>query len=295
MKPAPFKYFAAKTVDEAVVALSQHADAKLLAGGQSLVPMMNFRLVKPAWLIDINRVAELRGIRRDGDRILICAMTRHVELERSALLKEHVPLISETVPFIGHTAIRNRGTIGGSVSHADPAANLPVALLALGAVMHVRGPRGARMVASDDFFVSLFTTALAPDEIVTAIDVPAAAVSEGSAFAEFARRQGDFALASVAVRLRLGSGKIGGEVRIALGGVGDRAVRARRAEALLRDGAPAAALFEAAADEAAREIDPPTDIHGSADYRRHLVRGIVKTALAQAVERAANDQYATTR
>jgi carbon-monoxide dehydrogenase medium subunit len=292
MKPAPFKYLAAKTVDDAVAALAQYPDAKLLAGGQSLVPMMNFRLVKPAWLIDINRVAELKGIRREGDHVLIGAMTRHVELENSALLKECVPLISETVPYIGHTAIRNRGTIGGSVSHADPAANLPVALLALDAVMHVRGPRGVRTIASENFFVSLFTTALASDEIVTAIEVPAVAASEGSAFNEFARRQGDFALASAAARLRLNAGKIG-EARIALGGVSDHAIVARRAAARLQGVAPSPAAFEAAAEEAAREIDPPTDIHGSADYRRNLVRGIVKTALAQAAERAANRQHAT--
>jgi carbon-monoxide dehydrogenase medium subunit len=290
MKPAPFKYLAAKTVDDAIAALSRHSDAKLLAGGQSLVPMMNFRLVRPACLIDINRVSELKGIRRDGDRVVIGAMTRHVELEYSFLLKDHVPLISETVPFIGHTAIRNRGTIGGSVSHADPAANLPVALLALDAVMHVRGSRGVRAIPSEDFFVSLFTTALSTEEIVTSIEVPAIEFSEGCAFVEFARRQGDFALASAAVRLRTKSAKIEGPVRIALGGVGDRAVRARRAEAILQGVTPARVLFEAAAEEAAREIEPPTDIHGSAEYRRHLVRGLVCDALARATERATNNQ-----
>lgn len=290
MKPAPFKYLSVKTIDDAVAALAMHADAKLLAGGQSLVPMMNFRLVKPAWLIDINRVAELKGIRLDAGRILIGAMTRHVELECSPLMKEHVPLISETVPFIGHTAIRNRGTIGGSVSHADPAANLPVALLALDAVMHVRGPRAARAIASEEFFLSLFTTALAADEVLTTVEVPLVGVSEGWAFTEFARRQGDFALASAAVRLSIRSGKIDGPVRIALGGVGDRAVRARRAEAVLQGATPAPALFEASAEEAAREIDPPTDVHGSADYRRNLVREIVRDALAQSVARAEDGQ-----
>lgn len=289
MKPAPFKYLVAKSVDDAVAALVQHPDAKLLAGGQSLVPMMNFRLVKPAWLIDINRIADLKGIRPEGDRILIGAMTRHVELEQSASLQERVPLISEAVRLIGHTAIRNRGTIGGSISHADPAANLPVALLALDGVIHVRGPNGPRSIAAEDLFTGLFTTTLASDEIVTAIEIVAIADAEGCAFEEFSRRHGDFGLASTAVRLRLRTGKIEGAPRIALGGVGDHAVRARRAEALLQDAAPSDAAFQAAADEAAREIDPPTDIHGSADYRRSLVRSLVKTALVRAVERANNN------
>jgi carbon-monoxide dehydrogenase medium subunit len=204
-------------------------------------------------------------------------------------MQEQVPLIGETVRLIGHTAIRNRGTIGGSISHADPAANLPVALLALDAVIHVRGPGGPRTVAAEDFFVGLFTTALAPDEMVTAIDIAAIADAEGCAFEEFARRHGDFALASAAVRLRLRAGKVDGPIRIALGGVGDHAARAHRAEALLREVAPSDGAFHAAAEQAAHEIDPPTDIHGSADYRRHLVRGLVKTALARAVERAANN------
>jgi carbon-monoxide dehydrogenase medium subunit len=289
MKPAPFKYFAATTVDEAIAALSR-PDAKLLAGGQSLVPMMNFRLVRPAWLIDINRVAELKGIRLKDGRVLIGSMTRHVELESSDLLKQHVPLICEAVPLIGHAAVRNRGTIGGSVSHADPAADLPVALLALDAVMRVRSARGSREIASEKFFVSLFTTALAADEILTGIEVPAVGPSEGSAFMEFARRRGDFALACVAVRLCVGSGKIEGPVRIAIGAAADRVVRARNAEAVVQGAEPVASLFEVAAEEAAREIDPVTDIHGSAEYRRDLVRGLVKAALAQATARAANAQ-----
>jgi carbon-monoxide dehydrogenase medium subunit len=286
MKPAPFKYLAATTVDDAVAALSRHADSKLLAGGQSLVPMMNFRLVRPAWLIDINHVAELGGIQHDDGRVLIGSMTRHVELENSDLLKQQVPLLSEAVPFIGHAAIRNRGTIGGSICHADPAADLPVALLALDAVMHVRGAGGVRAIAGDDFFVSLLTTAIASDEVLTTIEVPAVVPSEGWAFMEFARRRGDFALASVAVRLRVESGKIGGPARIALGGVADRAVRARRAEAMLPGAAPDKALLDAAAEEAAREMEPPADIHGSADYRRNLVRVLVRDALTQAIARA---------
>jgi aerobic carbon-monoxide dehydrogenase medium subunit len=152
MKPAPFRYLAVKTIDDAIAALAR-PDAKLLAGGQSLVPMMNFRLVRPAWLIDINRIAELKGVQIRGDRVLIGSMTRYADLESSDLIKAHVPLISETVPLIGHTAIRNRGTIGGSVSHADPAADMPVALMALDAVMHARSGRGERAIASADFCI----------------------------------------------------------------------------------------------------------------------------------------------
>ena len=285
MKPAPFRYLAVKTIDDAIVALAR-PDAKLLAGGQSLVPMMNFRLVRPAWLIDINRIAELKGVQIRGDRVLIGSMTRYADLESSDLIKAHVPLISETVPLIGHTAIRNRGTIGGSVSHADPAADMPVALMALDAVMHARSGRGERAIASADFFVSLFTTDLDADEILTRIEVPVVEASEGWAFMEFSRRHGDFALASVAVRLRLVAGKIEGPVRIALGAAADRVIRARRAEAAVEGREPSSALFDASATEAAAEIDPMTDIHGSADYRRHLVLGLVKAALAKAVERA---------
>jgi CO/xanthine dehydrogenase FAD-binding subunit len=286
MKPASFNYVAANTIDDAIAALSRHPDAKLLAGGQSFVPMMNFRLVKPAWLIDINRIAELKGIRLECRDVVIGAMTRHVELEQSGLLRKHVPLIGETVALIGHTAIRNRGTIGGSISHADPAANLAVALLALDATVHVRGARGARSIAIDEFFVSLFTTALAPNEIVTAIAVRTICENEGHAFTEFARRHGDFALASAAAKLRVKSGRIDESVRIALGGVGAHAVRARGAEQVLAHAAPSAGLFEAAAKRAAQEIEPPSDVHGSAAYRKHLIRGLVKDVLTQAFERA---------
>ena len=287
MKPAQFRYLAVGTVEEAVAALSRHEDAKLLAGGQSLVPMMNFRLVRPGWLIDINRVAELKGVRHEGARVLIGSMTRHAELERSSLIAEHVPLIGEAVPLIGHAAIRARGTIGGSVCHADPAANLPVALLALDAIMHARGPRGPRAIAAKDFFVSALATALAPDEVLTAIEVPAARASEGASFVEFARRRGDFALAAAAVRLRVGAQGIEDGARIAIGAATAQVVRASRAEALLQGAEPDPSLVDAAAAQAAREITPTTDIHGSADYRRQLVKVLVKEALAKAMERAA--------
>jgi CO/xanthine dehydrogenase FAD-binding subunit len=289
MKPAPFSYLSAKTVDDALAALAR-PNAKLLAGGQSLVPMMNFRLVRPEWLIDINRIAELKGIDRRDGRVRIGSMTRYVELENSALLRETAPMISETVPVIAHAAIRNRGTIGGSVSHADPAADLPVVLTALDAIMHVRSARGERAISSDDFFISLFTTALALDEILMSIEVPVADPLEGWAFEKFSRRQGDFALAAVAARLRVASGKIEGPVRIALGAAADHVVRAREAEALLQGGSPTLPVFEAAAETASKEIEPMADIHGSAEYRRNLVRGLVKAALGKAADRSIRAQ-----
>jgi CO/xanthine dehydrogenase FAD-binding subunit len=285
MKPAPFSYLSAKTVDDAIAALGR-PNAKLLAGGQSLVPMLNFRLVRPEWLIDINRIAELKGLDVGDDRIRIGSMTRYVELEDSALLRETAPMISETVPLIAHAAIRNRGTIGGSVSHADPAADLPVVLMALDAIMYARSARGERAIASDDFFVSLFTTALAPDEILMRIEVPLADPLEGWAFEKFSRRQGDFALASVAARLRVVAGRIEGPIRIALGAAGDHVVRARKAEAVLQGGSPAPTVFEAAAETASKEIEPMADIHGSAEYRRNLVQGLVKAALERAADRS---------
>ena len=294
MKPAPFKYVAAKTLDEAIAALDGHSDAKVLAGGQSLVPMMNFRLAKPTLLVDINRIDELKGVRADSGRVLIGAMTRHAELERSALVKEQVPLISEAVSLIGHTAIRNRGTIGGSLSHADPAADLPVALLALDTLVHVKGAKGARTIAIEEFFVSLFTTAMASDEILTTVEVPRTAPGDGWAMVEFSRRQGDFALASVGISLRTDAGRIA-TVRIALGGVANHAIRAHRAERILQGVAPSVDLYEACAEEVTREIEPPSDIHGSAEYRKSLIRTLVRSGLAKAVERANSSRIATDR
>lgn len=288
MKPAPFRYVAARSVDEAVGLLAEHGpEAKVLAGGQSLVPLMNFRLVRPAWLVDLNRVPGLSGIARSDGELVIGSMTRQAEVEGSRTIRELVPLISETVPFIGHPAIRNRGTVGGSLAHADPAAELPVAMLALDATMRVQGPAGAREVPAEAFFVSLLTTALGTDEILTSIRIGALERSCGWAFLEFARRHGDFALVAVAVTVRLEHGRITDPVRLALGGIADRPIRARGAEALLRGARPAPGVYAAASSRAAGDVDPPSDIHGSADYRRHLTRVFVERALAQAVARAA--------
>lgn len=287
MKPAPFKYFAATDVEHAIALLEHHgAAAKLLAGGQTLVPMMNFRLARPEVLVDLNRVPGLSGISvRNGD-IVIGSMTRHAELESSELVREHCPLLAEAMPLIAHPAIRNRGTIGGSVAHADPAAEMPVALTALNATLRARSREGQRDIPVDEFFVAYLTTALRPNEVLTEIEIPSSAPGTASAFVEFSRRHGDFALVAAAVTLRIVRGTIAEDARIALGGVGAGPVRARRAEALLHGAAPASAAFEAAAAAAAEEIDPPGDIHATPEYRRQLARHYVGLALARAHERA---------
>ncbi len=303
MKPAPFRYARAGTLAEAIALLAAAPEeTKLLAGGQSLVPMLNMRLVRPAVLVDVNGLPELTGITTTADGGLrIGALTRHAELATLPAVRERAPLLAEAARHVGHAAIRNQGTLGGSLAHADPAAELPAALLALDARVRIQGPRGAREVAADAFFRGLLATALEPDEILTAVDVPAQ--PPGWGFAEIARRPADFALAGVAVvvgvrhPLTLPSPPPGGEgvpeagprelVRLVGFGVGDRPVRLTGAERLLT-GAPlddgSAARAGAAA---ALDCDPPSDVHGSADYRRHLAGVLVERALLQAGARLA--------
>lgn len=286
MKPATFNYAVAESIEHAVALLSQHgAGAKLIAGGQSLVPMMNFRLARPEWLIDINRIAELAGVRAEGGVLRIGSTTRYVELASSAPVRHHAPLLSEVLPHIAHAAIRNRGTIGGSVCHADPAAEIPVALLALDAEFEVCGPNGIRRIAADDFFVGQMTTAIESDEVLTAIHIPARQPDDAFGFAEFARRRGDFALASAAVVLRFEGDRVADHVRIAIGGLAERPMRARKAEALLAGQRPDEKLFEASARAAAAEVQVGSDLHAAADYRRDLVRTQTKLALTAAFER----------
>jgi carbon-monoxide dehydrogenase medium subunit len=287
VKPAAFRYHAARTVDEALALLARtDGDAKLLAGGQSLVPMMNFRLVRPAHLIDLNGIRELAGVSaRNGD-LVVGAMTRQADAERDPLVRERSPLLAEALPLVGHAAIRNRGTIGGSLAHADPAAELPVVAVALDARLKVRGPAGVRDLAADEFFVSLLTTALAPEEILAEVVLGPWRPGWGWAFQEFARRHGDFAIVSVAVVVALESGRLAQPLRIVLGGVGDRPVRAREAERLLSGEPPTAELFEAAARAAVVALDPPADVHGSSEYRRDVARVYTRRALDAATARA---------
>jgi len=287
MKPARFRYARAASLAEAAALLAAgHGETKLLAGGQSLVPMLNMRLVRPAVLVDLNGLAELQGIAPTPDGGLrIGALTRHAELATSPIVGERAPLLAEAARHVGHAAIRNRGTLGGSVAHADPAAELPAALVALEARIGMIGARGTRVVPASEFFRGLLSTALEPDEILTEIRVPAQA--SGWGFVEVARRPGDFALAGVAAVVRAGPGPPFRceHARVVGFGVGDRPLRLTGAERLLT-GAPLDAKTAAEAGAAAGPAcDPPADVHGSAEYRRHLATVLTESALLQALAR----------
>jgi CO/xanthine dehydrogenase FAD-binding subunit len=288
MKPAPFEYFRPKSLDEALSLLAQHGpDAKPLAGGQSLIPAMNFRLATPAVLVDLNGLGELSYITDASGEVRIGGMTRQRALERSRLVSEHAPLVAETMPHIAHPAIRNRGTIGGSLAHADPAAELPAVMLALTASVMVSSRSGTREVQADDFFVGLFSTAVQPGELLTEIRIPPAPKRSGVAFQEISRRHGDFALVGVAAVVQLDDKGDCAAARIALFSVGDRPVLAERAAKALTGQPPSAESIRAAADAAAmRDIDPPTDIHASARYRRQLANVLTRRVLERAFERA---------
>lgn len=285
MKPAPFDYVAPRSLDEALTALADGgSDAKLLAGGQSLIPLLNFRLARPSLLIDLNRVAELAYVSpRDGG-VAIGAMTRQATVERDLNLRQAQPLLFEAIGWVGHPAIRSRGTIGGSLAHADPAAELPAVAVCLDAQFSVASPRGRRTVTAGDFFQGYLTTVLEPDEILVETWLPSVRAGTGQAWLEFARRHGDFALAGVAVSLTLDHDKVY-DARIVLTGVGGRPARAREAETLLVGGrVPDRA--SAAADAARSAIDPDADIHATKEYRTHLAGVLTERAIHVAHERA---------
>ncbi len=289
MKPAPFKYLAPRSLDEALAHLAEHGyDAKPLAGGQSLVPAMNFRLAAPAVLVDLNRVKELFYIRSGDDGGLrIGAMTRQARLERDALIAERAPLIKETMPYVAHPQIRNRGTYGGSLAHADPAAELPAVTIALGGRLRVQSQRGERWVPAEEFFVGLFTTVLEPDELLVEIALPPLPPRTGWAFTEVSRRHGDFALVGAAAVVTLDEAGKCADVRLVYTGVGEGPVVAREAMALLRGEEPTEEAIREAAHKAAQvDVSPIGDIHASADFRRHLADVLGRRALTQAVARA---------
>jgi CO/xanthine dehydrogenase FAD-binding subunit len=286
MKPAAFDYVVAESVDAAVAALAAaDGEAKILAGGQSLVPMLNFRLLRPSVLVDINRIPDLAFIEEEADAIVVGALTRHHRLETSPVIARHVPVLGESMRHVAHLAIRNRGTIGGSLSHADPAAELPMLALLLDATLRVISPAGPRAIPARDFFLGPLTVDLASDEMVTRIVLPKLPPATGWGFAEVARRSGDFALAAVAATLTLRDGAIA-EARIALTGVDETAKRAREAEALLAGRALTPDLIETAVASIRVSVNPPSDLHASADYRRHLVGVLAGRALADAWRRA---------
>ena len=291
MKPAPFDYYAPTTTEEALDHLGRFGyEAKVLAGGQSLIPTMNFRLAQPSVLVDLNSVAELFYLRPDDDGgIRVGAMTRQSALEHSALVAERAPLVREAMPHIAHPQIRNRGTFGGCIAHADPAAELPAVTVALGARFRLRSQAGERWVSADEFFVGLFTTLLEPDELLVEIALPALPERSGCSFQEAARRHGDYALVGVAASVTLDDNHKCEDARLAFLSVGDRPLPAPRAVEVLKGQAPTSDLIREAAETAARaDVDDPTsDIHASADYRRHLVNVLARRALTQAFDRAA--------
>jgi carbon-monoxide dehydrogenase medium subunit len=275
VKPAPFAYKKARSLDEAVALLGEK-DARLLAGGQSLIATLNMRLSAPALLIDINGINGLDGITLKNNVVEIGALTRHAQAERSEIIARHAPLIALALPHIGHAAIRNRGTIGGSIAYADPAAELPACLLALGGEVAVTGPKGARRIAAEDFFKGLFETALGPQEIVTAIRVPAAQPMSRFGFAELARRHGDYAIVGLAASARV-AGRGFANVRLGFFGVGNTPLRAKKAETALERGDIEAAV-------AALDLDPQDDVQASGTVKKHLSGVLLRRVATQLME-----------
>ena len=285
MKPPRFDYHAPASVDEALDLLARHGDgARVLAGGQSLMPMLNFRLARPAHLIDINRVPGIDGIAaRAGGGLRLGARVRQRALERAALVAEDAPLVAHAMPFVGHPQIRSRGTLGGSLAHADPAAELPAVMVALDAALTLRRAGGQRMVAAEDFFVAALTSALLPDELLTEIALPPWPARTGGSLQEVAVRRGDFALGGAVATLTLdGHGQVEA-ARVVCFGVAPRPLRMRGAEASLLGGAPSAAAFAEAGRLASAAADPHEDIHASAGYRKRLAGVLTTRALAAAL------------
>lgn len=285
MKPAPFEYFAPASIDECVQLLVRHGDdAKLLAGGQSLVPLMNLRYAAPSALVDLNGISDLAYIRDSGEGLAIGAMTRHRDIAASELVKRRAPLLARAASLVGYPAIRERGTIGGSLAHADPVAELPCAALALDLEVDAVGAAGLRTIAAADLFVSHFTTMLDPADVVTEVRVPAARVGDGWSFVEFSRKTGDFALVAVAAILRVANG-VTEHARIAVAGVGERPLRAESVEAALVGEPLAAARDDGVGDAVAAEI--VTASRGADPYRRQLVATLARRALTEASGRVA--------
>jgi carbon-monoxide dehydrogenase medium subunit len=283
LKPATFDYVTARTVEEAVSHLvAAGGEGKILAGGQSLVPAMNFRLARPAVLVDINGVAELSKITADGDTVTIGSMVRHVDLERNSLDGPLGRLFAEVARWVGHVPIRTRGTIGGSLAHADPAAEWGVVAVTLDATLEVVGPGGIRRIAAADLFRSVFLTSLDPDEVITAISFQVLGSDVRFGFREFARRSGDFALVSVLAVASMASRREVATARIGLGGVGATPLRATPAESILSGREVDERVLREAAASAAGAVEPPADVHASSEFRRKLVRNLTIEALSRA-------------
>jgi CO/xanthine dehydrogenase FAD-binding subunit len=288
VKPPPFEYHAAASVDEAVALLAEYGeDAKILAGGQSLLPLLGIRLAKPAHLIDIGRISELSQMSVDGSpgngSVRIGAGVRQRVAERSTGLTAANPLLGKAIPLIGHVPIRSRGTIGGSVAHADPAAELPAAMLLTNAEMVLRSTKGERVVAATDFFEGFLVTTARPDELLVELRIPAFPTGAGASFREIVRRNGDFALVGAGAIVASGAGGVITDARLAFIGVAGTAVRSPEAEALLIGQAPSPDLLASASAAAANAIDPSSDIHATGAYRRHVARVLAAQVLQEAI------------
>ena len=286
MKPASFDYVRAESVAQVVQVLAAAGgDGKVIAGGQSLMPMMNFRLVKPSVLVDINRIPRLDMVQARGDKIAIGALVRHRMTATDALIAKHVPVLHHAMKHVAHLTIRNRGTFCGSVCHADPAAEMPMMSLLLNGIVHIASPRGGRVLAAQDFFVGSLVTALEPDELVTEIEIDMLSADTGWGFEEFARRHGDYALAAVAVTMQRRDG-VASDVRISLMGVGEMPMRMTQIEAMLEGREVNARLIEEAIDGLRALLDPNSDLNASADYRRHLAGVLARRAVTDAWARS---------
>jgi CO/xanthine dehydrogenase FAD-binding subunit len=286
MKPAPFEYFDPMTKEEVFKLLDELADdAKLLAGGQSLLPMMNYRLARPMYLIDINKIRGMDYIREENGQIYIGALTRERSIEESELIKSKIPILVEAASSIGFLPIRNKGTIGGSIAHADPSAELCLMMQILEAQIKVESSQDSRWINAEDFFLTYLTTALQPNEMITEIKIPIPPAGTVRSFQSFSWRQGDFAIVSVAIMLAINNGGMCENAKIGLGGVNPTPIRAMDAEGTLKGEKIGEKLIDAAASQAAEAADPDYDIHSSAEYKREMARVFTKKGLIQALKR----------
>jgi CO/xanthine dehydrogenase FAD-binding subunit len=286
MKPPPFEYHAPATVADALTHVDRYQDSgKILAGGQSLVPLLNMRLAHPDHLVDLNRIEGLAAIEEDADRFTVGAMTRQRAVERSPDIARRHPLLTEAMSYVAHPQIRNRGTIGGTLCHADPAAELPAVSLAVDAALRIQSVDGARTVPASDFFVSHFTTTLGPNELVTGVTFPKLRGRTGWSIQEIARRHGDFALVGVVAVVEMVNGRVA-DARLVLFAAGERPLRMGQAEKILVQAEPDTDVVGEAAATVAREVSPPSDMHASAEGRRRMASALTSRALHQAVARA---------